>query len=184
MASAELPLLAVRFAPDLDDNNAAPAGRRSTIPVSVDRAGTTDEVARVHALMVEVSYDERPARTSLVDNLDLAEDGPPAMDGAPPTHAVLAHGPQGVLDAGGHGLIGAFLLTGQAVGAVHLQDGRDGARERVGAGFERAEGGGVGVQTGVDRHLVVVVRIIAGGVGREAARRAMLEALVHRQMER
>src|SRR3954468_10594589 len=44
-----------------------------------------------------------------------------------------------------------------------------------------AERGGVGVQTGVDRHLVMIMRVIAGGVGREAARRAMLEALVHRE---
>ena len=54
-------------------------------------------------------------------------------------------------------------------------------RQRFGAGFDRAERRGVGVQTGIDRHLVVVVRVIAGGIGREAARRAMLEALVHRK---
>ncbi len=35
-----LPLLAVRFAPELDDHNAARAGKRFTIPVSVERNGT------------------------------------------------------------------------------------------------------------------------------------------------
>ncbi|MFL6122259.1 S8 family peptidase, partial [Actinophytocola sp.] len=36
-APTHLPLLAVRFSPALDDHNAAPAGRRFTIPVSVER---------------------------------------------------------------------------------------------------------------------------------------------------
>ena len=52
-----LPLLAVRFAPDLDDHNAAKAGKRFTIPVSVQRNGT-HEVGRVGTPVVEVSYDD------------------------------------------------------------------------------------------------------------------------------
>ena len=59
----------------------------------------TYEQARDAAMLVEVSYDERPARTSLQANLDLAEDGPPAMDGAPPTHAVLAPGVESIEEA-------------------------------------------------------------------------------------
>ena len=59
----------------------------------------TYEQARDAAMLVEVAYDERPARTSLADNLDLAEDGPPAMDGAPPTHAVLAPNVESIEDA-------------------------------------------------------------------------------------
>jgi hypothetical protein len=55
---AALPLLAVRFAPNLDDHNAAPAGRRFTIPVTVERNGTTGEVGKVHTPTVEVSYDD------------------------------------------------------------------------------------------------------------------------------
>lgn len=59
----------------------------------------TYEQARDAAMLVEVSYDERPARTTLRDNLDRAEDGPPAMDGTPPTHAVLAPGVESIEDA-------------------------------------------------------------------------------------
>ena len=42
-------------------------------------------------------------------------------------------------------------------------------------------GRGVGIQPGLDRELVVVVRIIGRRVRREAACRAVLEALVDRQ---
>jgi hypothetical protein len=59
----DLPLLAVRFAPNLDDHNAAPAGR-FTIPVYVQRNGGA--VGAVNAPAVEVSYDDgatwRPAQ--------------------------------------------------------------------------------------------------------------------------
>ena len=55
------------------------------------------------------------------------------------------------------------------------------AGERVGAGGDHAERGGVGVQPGLDRELVVVVRIIGRRVGREAARGSVLEALIDRQ---
>jgi hypothetical protein len=51
-----LPLLAVRFAPALDDHNAAPAGR-FTIPVYVQRNGTS-ELGQVNTPSVEVSYDD------------------------------------------------------------------------------------------------------------------------------
>ena len=37
-----MPLLAVRFAPELDDHNAAPAGKRFTIPVYVERNGAAE----------------------------------------------------------------------------------------------------------------------------------------------
>jgi hypothetical protein len=61
---ALLPMLAVRFAPNLDDQNAAPAGKRFTIPVYVQR-NNTDEVGQVSDPTVEVSYDDgttwRPA---------------------------------------------------------------------------------------------------------------------------
>jgi subtilisin family serine protease len=59
-----LPLLAVRYAPNLDDHNAAPAGKRFTFPVYVQRNGSAD-IAGVNAPTVEVSYDDgatwRPA---------------------------------------------------------------------------------------------------------------------------
>jgi xanthine dehydrogenase YagR molybdenum-binding subunit len=59
----------------------------------------TYEQARDAAMLVEVSYTERPARTTLADNLGLAEEGPPAMDGTPSTHAVLAPDVQSIEDA-------------------------------------------------------------------------------------
>ncbi|MEE6257224.1 S8 family peptidase [Plantactinospora sonchi] len=60
-----LPLLAVRYAPDLDDHNAAPVGKPFTIPVSVQRNGS-DTSGQVSTPVVEVSYDDgrswKPAR--------------------------------------------------------------------------------------------------------------------------
>jgi subtilisin family serine protease len=53
----DLPLLALRFAPDLDDHNAAPAGERFTIPLFVER-NNTHTVGRVDTPGVEVSYDD------------------------------------------------------------------------------------------------------------------------------
>jgi len=59
----------------------------------------TFEQARDAAQLIEVSYHERPALTSLEDGLASAEDAPPAMDGAPPTIAVLADGVESIEDA-------------------------------------------------------------------------------------
>ena len=63
VAPVELPLLATRFAPNLDDHNAAPAGKKFTFPVSVERNG--GPVGTVNTPTVEVSYDDgatwRPA---------------------------------------------------------------------------------------------------------------------------
>ncbi|ACU38049.1 S8 family serine peptidase [Actinosynnema mirum] len=53
---AFLPLLAVRFAPDVDERNRASRGR-STIPVSVQRNGSA-EASDVRRPSVEVSYDD------------------------------------------------------------------------------------------------------------------------------
>jgi hypothetical protein len=54
---AHLPLLAVRFAPNLDDHNAAPAGKRFTIPIYLQRNGS-DTVGKVGRPAVDVSYDD------------------------------------------------------------------------------------------------------------------------------
>ncbi|MER7416198.1 S8 family serine peptidase [Micromonospora peucetia] len=53
---AALPASAIRFAPRLDRDNAAPAGRSFVIPVTVQRQPGAPS-ARVAALTVEVSYD-------------------------------------------------------------------------------------------------------------------------------
>ncbi len=52
-----LPMLGVRYTPNLDDHNAAPGGKRFTIPFSVERNGS-DDPAQVASLTVEVSYDD------------------------------------------------------------------------------------------------------------------------------
>ncbi len=52
-----LSLLAVRFAPKLDDHNAAPAGRKFSFPVYVQRNGSASP-GRVETPRVEVSYDD------------------------------------------------------------------------------------------------------------------------------
>ncbi|AEA24567.1 Xanthine dehydrogenase [Pseudonocardia dioxanivorans CB1190] len=59
----------------------------------------TYEQARDASALVEVTYDERPARTSLADNLDLAEEAPPGLDGEPSTQVVLADGVESIDDA-------------------------------------------------------------------------------------
>ncbi|NGY65908.1 S8 family serine peptidase [Lentzea sp. NEAU-D13] len=53
----ELPLLAARFTPELDDRNAAPAGKPFRIPMSVQRNGSTTP-GSVSKPAVEVSYDD------------------------------------------------------------------------------------------------------------------------------
>jgi subtilisin family serine protease len=55
--AVHLPLLALRFAPNLDSHNAAPAGKRFTIPMYVQRNGSA-EPGEVTIPKVEVSYDD------------------------------------------------------------------------------------------------------------------------------
>jgi xanthine dehydrogenase YagR molybdenum-binding subunit len=59
----------------------------------------TYEQARDAAMTVEVTYDHRPALTSLRDGLASAEDAPPGRDGTPSTHTVLAPGVSSIEDA-------------------------------------------------------------------------------------
>ena len=52
-----LPMTAVRFSPDLDIENTAPAGRRFRVPISLDRQiGATP--AKTRSLTVEASFDD------------------------------------------------------------------------------------------------------------------------------
>jgi subtilisin family serine protease len=55
--NAPLPLLAVRFAPSLDDHNRTEAGRPFTFPVYVQRNGSTD-LSQLRKPAVQVSYDD------------------------------------------------------------------------------------------------------------------------------
>jgi xanthine dehydrogenase YagR molybdenum-binding subunit len=59
----------------------------------------TFEQARDAALLVEVSYRERPASTSLEEGLATAEDAPPSMHGEPPELSVLASDVESIEDA-------------------------------------------------------------------------------------
>ena len=78
-------------------------------------------------------------------------------------------------DGSGDGLV---LFGGEAVAAVELEDGGDGAGEGCGAGLDHAERGGVGVEACGQREAEVVVRVVGGGVGGEAAGGAVFEALI------
>ncbi|WP_283137456.1 S8 family serine peptidase [Rhizohabitans arisaemae] len=55
--TVRLPLSVVTFAPELDQRNAAPAGRRFTVPVTL-RAMPGSTSGRLRKLSVEVSYDD------------------------------------------------------------------------------------------------------------------------------
>ncbi|MEJ3652970.1 xanthine dehydrogenase family protein molybdopterin-binding subunit [Actinomycetes bacterium KLBMP 9759] len=57
------------------------------------------EQARDAARLVEVTYRELPALTSMPEGLATAEDAPPAMDGSPPSLAVLAPDVASIEDA-------------------------------------------------------------------------------------
>ncbi|HEX6352509.1 S8 family serine peptidase [Actinophytocola sp.] len=52
-----IPVLAVRFAPNLDNHNAAPAGKKFRFPVYVQRNGV-QQVGQVNTPAVEISYDD------------------------------------------------------------------------------------------------------------------------------
>ncbi|WP_021591377.1 xanthine dehydrogenase family protein molybdopterin-binding subunit [Actinomadura welshii] len=87
------PMMGATWVP-LQDRNVTYYGQ----PVAFVVARTYEQ-ARDAAALVEVSYEERPAHTSLVRNLDLAEDAPPGMDGTPSTYVVLAEGVESVEEA-------------------------------------------------------------------------------------
>src|SRR5262245_12663879 len=74
---------------------------------------------------------------------------------------------------------GARLALRQRVRVVQLEDEGDVAGELRRPGLEEAERRGVGVAARADAELEVVARIVARGVGRERARRPVLEPLVH-----
>ena len=59
----------------------------------------TFEQARDAAMLIEVSYQQRPALTSLQDGLATAEEGPPARDGAPATLNIFAPGIEDISEA-------------------------------------------------------------------------------------
>src|SRR5206468_6417574 len=71
-----------------------------------------------------------------------------------------------------------IAAAGEAVGVVELQDERDLARELRRPRLQEAERRRVGVAARRERQLEVVARVVGGGIGREGARRAVLEALV------
>src|SRR5436853_416928 len=77
----------------------------------------------------------------------------------------------------GDGLVGILLFEEDVV-IVELEDERHTARELAGARLQEAERRRVRVAAGLDGELEVVARIVRRRVDREAARRAVLDALV------
>src|SRR5690349_8669383 len=66
---------------------------------------------------------------------------------------------------------------------IELENERDSSGKMTGARLNESKRRGVRIAAGVDRQLKVVVRIIAGRIGRETPRRPMLESLIHRQYD-
>ena len=69
----------------------------------------------------------------------------------------------------------------QHIMVVQLQDQRYLPGKVRRAGLQESQRRCVGIAARVNRQLKVKVRIVSGGVGRKAARRPMLKALIHRQ---
>jgi len=79
-AAARLPLSTVRFAPKVDEENAAPGGQTVTIPVSV--VAQPDSAAGANStLTVEVSYDDGVTWASAPVSAGQATVTHPARDG-------------------------------------------------------------------------------------------------------
>ncbi|BBG05501.1 MULTISPECIES: xanthine dehydrogenase family protein molybdopterin-binding subunit [Pseudonocardia] len=93
LTTPQHPLLGGTWVP-LQDTDVAYHGQ----PIGFVVAETYEQ-ARDAAMLVGVGYRTRPASTSLDDGLAAAEDGPPAMDGSPPSLAVLAPGVESIDDA-------------------------------------------------------------------------------------
>ncbi|ACU38050.1 S8 family serine peptidase [Actinosynnema mirum] len=103
-AEEAVPLLAVRFAPDLDQRNRAPRGR-VTIPVSVQRNGSAD-VSDVRRPSVEVSYDDgRTWRAAPVSG----RDGEWSVTTASPPGAVFASLRSSTSDSSGNSLVQTII---------------------------------------------------------------------------
>jgi len=103
--------------------------------------------------------------------------GGAGIDGEADGHAAQA---QSVLEGRGHRGDGVGAGV-ERIGVVGLEDQGQLPGVLGGAGLEEAERSGVGVAAGVERQLEVIPRVVACGVRREAARRTVLEALVHGQ---
>ena len=72
-----------------------------------------------------------------------------------------------------------FIL--QHVVVVDLENQRNFAGKFARGGFDGAKRGGVGVAAGSDGQFHVITGIVAGRIDGEAAGRAVLKSLVHRQ---
>ena len=69
----------------------------------------------------------------------------------------------------------------QHIVVVELENEGHPVEEGIGPGFEKTQRSGIGVTAGVNGQLKMVVRVVAGGIRRKTAGRAVLKALVNRQ---
>lgn len=93
LRTPSLPLFGETWVP-LQDKEVAHYGQ----PIGFVVAETFEQ-ARDAASLVEVTYQRRPALTSLADGLAAAADAPPSFDGSPPSLTVLSPGVESIEDA-------------------------------------------------------------------------------------
>ena len=162
----------------LDDMRAGQRGHMRGISTDIERQLT--RFGQITATRIgpenRRNADRRRFGAQLANFLDHAEAIVGAgIDGEPDGRATKT---QRIIDAAGNG---AVLRARPAVGAVALQNGRNLSRKRIRSRFQRTQRRGISIQPGIDRQLIMVMRVIAFRIGREAACRAMFEALVNRQ---
>src|SRR5208282_1331162 len=129
-------------------------------------------------------FDKRGGRLDLDDiGAELRRDLRRVRDHVERGFPLLADGgaePQSVLDAGGPGGRGIFLVVENVV-TIDLQYERNLAGVLGDPGLKKSERRRERVASRIDSELKVIARVVRRRIDREASRRAMLEALVHGQ---
>ena len=68
----------------------------------------------------------------------------------------------------------------QHIMVVEFEDEGNLPRKLIDPSFQKPQWGSIGITSGINRELKVIVRILAGWVRRKTPRRPMLESLIHR----
>ncbi len=147
---------------------------------TVDRVNTLIRADRVQRELVG----RRIRYLDFTRHLDLATASPHRLTVGRSRINRKSHGdaaqPQRVPDAARHRGQRIFLVV-QYVMVVQLEDQRNLAGKVAGAGLQKSQRRGIGITSGVDAELEMIVGVIPGRVRREAAGRPMLESLIDRQ---